>query len=338
MFTFFGLVIADSVQRFAAHADLYTEQVRQIFNVVIQWMEKKGFDRTLRLEKLNDFAAKLPLTNLVLAMVESLLSLLSNSMLVGLFTVFLLLGDSGAADDDEGEERELLGTVLCAGKARSYLGSASRQSDQQIRIFIKGKVLLSFLVGALTALILWRLKVELWLVFAVLAFWLNFIPNLGAVIATLLPVPVVAFDPAYSTLSAVLAIALPFTVHAVMGNVLEPILFGHSLELHPVVVLLSLMLWGTLWGVPGLVLAVPLTAVARIHLAHVDHPLPRYLASVLIGRRRQPSVEMQRQLEGLHELLVPAEDEADELLRPRCVGAHGGAAGMARVLPRRLSA
>jgi predicted PurR-regulated permease PerM len=42
-----------------------------------------------------------------------------------------------------------------------------------------------------------------------------------------------------------------------------------------VVVLLSLMLWGTLWGVPGLVLAVPLTAVLRIHLAHVDHPLPR---------------------------------------------------------------
>ena len=44
-----------------------------------------------------------------------------------------------------------------------------------------------------------------------------------------------------------------------------------------VVVLLSLMLWGTLWGVPGLVLAVPLTAVLRIHLASIDHPLPRCL-------------------------------------------------------------
>eukprot|EP00965_Chrysotila_dentata_P029993 998751-Pleurochrysis_carterae.AAC.2 len=57
------------------------------------------------------------------------------------------------------------------------------------------------------------------------------------------------------------------------------------------------MLWGTLWGVPGLVLAVPVTAVARIHLAHIDHPLPRYIASVLVGKRRKHPVQE------LHELL-----------------------------------
>uniref|UniRef100_A0A7S4B3S1 AI-2E family transporter n=2 Tax=Chrysotila carterae TaxID=13221 RepID=A0A7S4B3S1_CHRCT len=281
LFCVFGLVIADSVQRFASRAELYSEQVRHIFNWFILWLDKKGLDQTLRLEKLNELAAKLPLTNLVLAVIESLLSLLSNSLLVGLFTVFLLLGDSSHEESETG----------------SSILSVSRQADMQIRIFIKGKVLLSFLVGALTALILWILGVELWLVFAVLAFWLNFIPNLGAVIATLLPVPAVAFNPSFGTLSAILAIVLPLILHALVGNVLEPIAFGHTLELHPVVVLLSLMLWGTLWGVPGLVLAVPVTAVARIHLAHIDHPLPRYIASVLVGKRRKHPVQE------LHELL-----------------------------------
>ena len=54
-------------------------------------------------------------------------------------------------------------------------------------------------------------------------------------------------------------------------------------ELHPVVVLLSLMLWSALWGVTGMVLAVPLTAVLRIHLTHIDHPLPRLLLRLLDG-------------------------------------------------------
>ncbi|EGB12386.1 hypothetical protein AURANDRAFT_9610, partial [Aureococcus anophagefferens] len=52
-------------------------------------------------------------------------------------------------------------------------------------------------------------------------------------------------------------------MHAVVGNVVEPILFGHSMKLHPVVVLLSLMIWGFLWGIPGCVLAVPITAILR---------------------------------------------------------------------------
>lgn len=88
-----------------------------------------------------------------------------------------------------------------------------------------------------------------------------------------------------------LALLMPLTVHVLVGNLLEPIVFGRAMELHPVTVLLSLMLWGALWGIPGLILAVPLTAVLKIHLAHIDHPLPRLLLRLLDGglstRRQQ---------------------------------------------------
>ena len=84
--------------------------------------------------------------------------------------------------------------------------------------------------------------------------------------------PVVLLDPQFSALAAALAVLLPLGVHAVVGNVVEPLLFGHSLELAPVVVLCSLMLWGAVWGVTGMLLAVPITAVLRIYLLHIDHP------------------------------------------------------------------
>ena len=75
----------------------------------------------------------------------------------------------------------------------------------------------------------------------------------------------------------------------ICAQVVEPVFFGHSMRLHPVVVLLSLMIWGFIWGVPGCVLAVPITAVLRIYLQSIDHPLALALANVLDGFARPVS-------------------------------------------------
>ena len=72
-------------------------------------------------------------------------------------------------------------------------------------------------------------------------------------------------------------------VHTITGNFIEPRVFGETMDLHPIVVLLSLMLWGSLWGVVGMCLAVPISAVIKICLQSLDHPLPRYLAGVFEG-------------------------------------------------------
>lgn len=174
----------------------------------------------------------------------------------------------------------------CRPPTRSPLAQSDEpdvvaQSDAQIHSYIRGKVLVCVLVGVLTALSLWACSVELWLVFGLLAFWLNFVPNVGTVVAVALPLPLVILDPAFSTAGVLLVLLLPLGAHAFAGNVVEPLLFGHILKLHPVAVLLSLLFWYALWGITGMVLAVPMTAVARIRLAHVKHPLPRYLAALL---------------------------------------------------------
>jgi AI-2 transport protein TqsA len=116
----------------------------------------------------------------------------------------------------------------------------------------------------------------------------------GALIAVALPMPLVLFNPNFGAPAMLAAFFLPGLVHALVGNVLEPVMFGSSLELHPVVVLLSLMLWSALWGVTGLVLAVPLTAIMRIHLAHVDHPLPRMVLRMLAPEPLPSAAEAQK--------------------------------------------
>lgn len=127
---------------------------------------------------------------------------------------------------------------------------------------------------------------DLWLVFAVLGFWLNFVPTVGTIVAVALPMPIVLLDPNFSHTAVALALLLPLTAHGIAGNVLEPMLFGKSLQLHPIVILTSLMIWAALWGVIGMVLAVPITAILRIRLEHIDSPTTQHLAGLLAGKKK----------------------------------------------------
>lgn len=247
-----GFIVADSVHVFASRAELYSHRVEQLLGGLIDWMKEMeeslpgysnatatggGFASNATgaagLAELKTLAKKVPVTQLILSVVTSLLEMLSNLFLVLLFTCYLLLGGSGGNGSDQEKVHQ--------------------QADEQIFSYVKGKVLVSLLTGALTALILYALHLELWLVFGVLAFWLNFVPNVGSVVAVALPMPVVLLDPAFSGGQAALALLLPLCVHGVIGNVVEPLLFGASMEMHPVVVLCSLMLWGSVWGITGMV-------------------------------------------------------------------------------------
>ena len=96
-----------------------------------------------------------------------------------------------------------------------------------------------------------------------MTFLLNFIPVLGAIIAVLLPIPVAFLqfsDPSY----IIFVILFPGIVHIIIGNIIEPKLFGETFGLHPVTIILALILWGMLWGITGMLLAAPLTAIIRI--------------------------------------------------------------------------
>ena len=201
------------------------------------------------------------LTRSISWVVNTGLSLISQGAIVLVFLMFLILGYRPPEERDP--------TTLWA------------QLRRQINEYVRVKTIVSLVTGVLTFLILSWLRVDLALVFGTLAFFLNFIPNIGSLLAMVLPLPIIILAPPeqLSFADKLLAFAGPGTVQLVMGNLVEPRWMGRSLDLHPVVVLLSLIFWGYLWGPIGMLLSVPITSVVKSLLERVD--ITRPLADLL---------------------------------------------------------
>eukprot|EP00668_Euglena_longa_P011815 GGOE01014235.1.p1 GENE.GGOE01014235.1~~GGOE01014235.1.p1 ORF type:complete len:384 (-),score=122.24 GGOE01014235.1:177-1328(-) len=153
--------------------------------------------------------------------------------------------------------------------------------NESVRTFIVLKGAISAVLGVLVATTLWYLGVQCAMVFGLITLFCNFIPNVGALFAVFAPSPLVVFDPRLGVQAQVMAFAIPFLWHFLFGNCVEPAVLGDRFELHPVVVLLSLVFWALLWGVAGMILAVPIMAVMRIVLLGVDSEYSEKLVGIL---------------------------------------------------------
>ena len=115
--------------------------------------------------------------------------------------------------------------------------------------------------------------------FGLLAFFLNFIPNIGSFLAMALRVGFTFFQFG-DFWTPFWVFAITEGLDAVLGNYIEPRVMGKGLGLSPLLVFFSLLFWGWLWGIPGMILSVPLTAVVRIVCQNVPSLRP---VAVLMG-------------------------------------------------------
>lgn len=194
---------------------------------------------------------------------SGLLAVLSQGLVVLIFLAFLLIGRDPGEESPSGYWAEV---------------------ESGVRSYLQVKVAVSAMTATLVGTVLTVLDVDLALVFAVFAFLLNFVPNIGSIIASLLPVPVVLVSD-LSTLEALLAIGIPVAIQFFVGSFLEPRWMGRSLDIHPIVVLLALIFWGTIWGMVGVILAVPVTKAVKILLekAEATSPVARWMSGGLAG-------------------------------------------------------
>tara|TARA_B110001452_G_scaffold260221_1_gene257489 strand:+ start:1059 stop:2393 length:1335 start_codon:yes stop_codon:yes gene_type:complete len=272
--SFLGVLIVRSVGTFSANAGIYNDRLNQLVDMSFTMMDQLNAqlhgndanstalrEETTGMAFLQSKLEALDLSSMIATVLDSATGLAENLLYILLFLVFMLVGDAG----------------------HSKASKASNEADAQIFIYIKGKLTLSCLVGGCHGLILWSIGSDLWLVFCILTFSLNLVPNVGMFLAVTLPMPLVALDPRFSAAQVALAFVGPGLVGVVSKDVLEPLLIGGSTSLQPVALMLAIMVWGSVWGLTGMILAVPMTAVMRIHLAHIEHPLTRYVASALDG-------------------------------------------------------
>ena len=142
-----------------------------------------------------------------------------------------------------------------------------RQIDQflsSVNHYLAIKTLVSIGTGVLVSLMLWMFGLDFFLLWGVLAFLLNYIPNIGSIIAA---VPAMSLAILQLGPGAAGAIGLGYLfINTLMGNVVEPRYLGKGLGLSTLVVFLSLIFWGWLLGTVGMLLSVPLTMIIKIGL------------------------------------------------------------------------
>lgn len=153
-------------------------------------------------------------------------------------------------------------------KAEPVLAAADRIT-LAVQHYLGLKSLVSLITAIMAVVILWLFGIHFAILWGLLTFFLNFIPNIGSFIATFPPVAVALFQTGSPGKALVIA-ALLSIVQLGVGNFLEPKLMGRGLDLSPLVVLLALLFWGWLWGLVGMLLAVPLTAAVKIAMEQID--------------------------------------------------------------------
>ena len=153
----------------------------------------------------------------------------------------------------------------------------------QVARYLSVKFFISLATGILVTVGLSLLRVDFPVVWGVVSFILNFIPNIGSVAAGVGVgiFALVQFWPEPGPIAGSLAIMVG--VNMVLGNVLEPKVQGDNLGLSPFVILVSMLAWGWLWGFAGLVLAVPMTVIVKIVCENVPVLEP---ASIILGSFR----------------------------------------------------
>jgi AI-2 transport protein TqsA len=246
--TAFGFLVAGSISGFTAQVPKYQAQLEQMFSGVLAWLQARGIetDEITTLDFLNPARAM----NLVTGSLRALTAVLSNLLLVFLTIVFLLLEAAGFP----AKFQKAFGTKAASGRLIRI------QTEVQRYLAIKTSV--SLATGGLVAVSLSIIGVDFPLLWGALAFLANYIPSLGSIIAAVPPTLLALVQLGSGRAIAVAAVFL--TVNLTLGNFLEPHLMGRRLGLSTLVVFLSLVFWGWIWGPVGMFLSVPLTMIIKI--------------------------------------------------------------------------
>ncbi|MGY1506355.1 AI-2E family transporter [Klebsiella pneumoniae] len=243
--------LGTSLNELARTLPQYRNYLYEPMQTIAPWLQRMGF--TVSVVELNKYIDP----NAVMTLVTSLLTQLSNAMssifLLLLTVVFMLL------------EVPQLPAKLQQLMSRPVegMGAIQRAIDS-----VSHYLVLKTAISLITGLVVWGMLVLLDVRFAfmwgLLAFALNYIPNIGSVLAAIPPIlQVLVFGGLYEEL---VVLAGYLIVNLVFGNILEPRIMGRGLGLSTLVVFLSLIFWGWLLGPVGMLLSVPLTIIVKIAL------------------------------------------------------------------------
>lgn len=243
------LLIGSSLTDFSRMLPVYQQKITAEWAHVLLWLDSRGISVT---DTLKDVINPAAAVGLVSSILKGFGSVMTNSFLILLTVIFIL--------------------VEAAGLTQKFLPSGDTAANQsfsqvfveKVRNYMSMKTIISMITGLFIGISLSLIGVDYPVLWGVLAFVLNFVPNIGSIIAAvpavLLTIVQLGFSP------ALLVAAIYVAVNVVVGSVIEPKYMGKGLGLSTLVVFVSLVFWGWVLGPVGMLLSVPLTITVKLAL------------------------------------------------------------------------
>ena len=254
LFYFLGILIYSSATSFIGKFPAYSERVLDMLKnfsekLNIPLSEVENYINNIDWTKSLDEATAL-LSNTF----GSFTAFIENLLLMLVYLIFMLAGSnsmSSRLDKAFSQERST--------KIKGIINDI----EIEVRHYLSIKTFISLLHGTVAAIILIIAGIDFAIFSALLISLLSFIPNIGSIIGVIFPVLICFLQYGFS-LRMLLVLGGLAIAGFVIGNVVEPRLTGKGLKLAPIVVLISLIFWGFIWGIVGMILAVPLTSALKI--------------------------------------------------------------------------
>ena len=294
-------VIIESVFRFSEQLPLYEQKLNKIISETARSLEIR--DYTLTHFNLSKLLKKIDYSVLAGGVFESTLSIAASVMLVLFFFIFISSGHEKTLQAIRARfvEKEIKSSLKkfkrehkddmdlktfeenyqsMTIQREETLQKTFRHITEQVQKYIITKFLISLSVGIVMGFTLWLFDVDFFIIWASFAVILNLIPNIGSVISVIMPTLIALVQYESFGYSFIVAAVLIVTQN-IIGNIIEPKIFGDRLGLNPLVILLSLLLWGYLWGIVGMFLAVPLTAVLKIIISNSENKNMKFITNLM---------------------------------------------------------
>ena len=267
-FILLGGIIGNTIASFSQDVPIYEKSLKTIADNAIQYLNSKGFEISeLEIEKMLNVSS---IMNLTVTLLSNLGEVMGNTILIFFVAIFLLLEMDDfsfkflAIKHGVGESLRL---ITISSNIRHYLSIMT-------------------LISLITAVLIWAslaiLGIKYAILWALIAFLLNFIPNIGSIIAA---IPAVLFALIQSGVSgAFWTIVIYLVVNMVVGNIAAPKMLGKGLGLSTFIAFISFIFWGYILGTVGMFLSVPLTMAIKIYLEQDEKT--RWIA-VLLGTNEE---------------------------------------------------
>lgn len=264
-----GQVLSTSIQNLGESYALYATNI-ELISVRINELFKTDLS-----SELNHFIENFDFTSHLEQFFNSISELLSNMVMIIFYVTFMFI--------EESLIEHKIKLIFTNETQFNNVQSTLKKVDKSMSSYISLKSLISLISTTLSYFILLAVGIESPLFWAFLIFMLNFIPSVGPIIGTLLPAlfSLIQFGEFVPFLIILFGVG---TVAMLIGSFVEPRLMGNTLNISPLVAILSLAIWGSIWGIVGMFLSVPIT-VAMI-IVFSQFPSTRSIAILLSEKGR----------------------------------------------------